>query len=451
MARTRAKFTHANLTTFLKNRTSGQSLFDSEHKNLEARYRTSPHPHLSILTQMRIKGEKNPVSFKLGSFPEHEIAEIKEKYNHYRKLCLEGTDPRDIFEQQKKEEHKQKAILKQRQLTFEQVFEEYLKENEHLQKKTKQDMQNAFKRNLASVWHKPIKNITGTELKALIDTVNSSGKKYTAKNLMAYLNTLFNFAKGLLVNEEHEIYLIDLNPLDKLLNIKKKINKSLPQRQVMKTTPMVIRKLFDESFKISHPQYKGIFKGKEYMAILIELALFTGLRANELCRLKWENIHHEENKDDFIYPHLIAYNLKGDQDASKHYCSVIPLTKHLKAILERQYQYSGKISQWVFPSNNGKDALNQNDSKPMSSPYKNIRAISSYIKAPFSLHDLRRLFASIGSDLGYPEETIKRLLNHGISSVTQRYLHQIIPKSYEVYNKIHEEMLRTWDMDFLNT
>ena len=82
------------------------------------------------------------------------------------------------------QEHKQKAILKQRQLTFEQVFEEYLRENEHLQKKTKQDMQNTFKRNLASVWHKPIKNITGTELKALIDTVNSSGKKYTAKNLM---------------------------------------------------------------------------------------------------------------------------------------------------------------------------------------------------------------------------------------------------------------------------
>jgi len=86
----------------------------------------------------------------------------------------------------------------------------------------------------------------------------------------------------------------------------------------------------------------------------------------------------------------------------------------------------------------------------MSSPYKNIRAISSYIKAPFSLHDLRRLFASIGSDLGYPEETIKRLLNHGISSVTQRYLHQIIPKSYEVYNQIHKEMLRTWNVEFLN-
>ena len=108
---------------------------------------------------------------------------------------------------------------------------------------------------------------------------------------------------------------------------------------------------------------------------------------------------------------------------------------------------SGNTSQCVFPSNNGKDALNGDDSKPMSNPTKNIRKIAQEIGHPFSLHDLRHLFASIALSLGYTEDTIKQLLNHGIGSITQRYLHLITSKSYGVYNNIHEEMLKIWEID----
>lgn len=176
--------------------------------------------------------------------------------------------------------------------------------------------------------------------------------------------------------------------------------------------------------------------------------MFTGLRRYEICNLQWKNINLVDKKEEFKYPHMIAYGLKGDQDQFKNYCSVIPLTKYLRAILQNQRKISGKISQWVFPSNNGKDALKGDDSKPMSSPTKNIHKVAYFIGHPFSLHDLRHLFASIALSLGYTEDIIKQLLHHGIGSITQRFLHQITPESYKVYNKIHREMLRIWDVYF---
>ena len=80
MGRRRAKFSKESLTRFLNIAEYNDSLFDSEIKNLEVRKRKTPSPHLSFITQMKIKGETKPTSFKLGSYPEHDINEIRFKY-----------------------------------------------------------------------------------------------------------------------------------------------------------------------------------------------------------------------------------------------------------------------------------------------------------------------------------------------------------------------------------
>ena len=87
----------------------------------------------------------------------------------------------------------------------------------------------------------------------------------------------------------------------------------------------------------------------------------------------------------------------------------------------------------------------------MNSPRKNIERVARHIGHPFSLHELRHLFASVGASIGHPEDVIKRLLHHGISSITQRYIHNIVSKSIKLYQEIHEEMLRIWDVNFFDS
>ena len=450
MSRKRVKFTQYSLDRFLNIAEYNDSLFDSEIKNLEVRKRKTPSSHLSFITQMKIKGETKPTSFKLGSYPEHDINEIRFRYNEYRKLCLDGINPRDIFERQKQEEQRVKSLIKQRNMTLQAVFDDYLDKGIHLQSKTIKDMKNSLNYNCKDLLKKPISNISATEIERRIEGIFKDGKKHSAFNVFSYLSILFKHAIGITVDEKKNISLIDLNPIDKLLNLRKKIKKSLPQRKVIDVSPIIIQKLFDEANKMEHPQYEGVFKNREYMFNLIHLILFTGLRLNEACRIKWQHVNLEDKRDEFKYPHMIVYGLKGDQDQTKGYCTIVPLTKYLMTILNNQKKISGNLSQWVFPSNNGRDATKGDDSKPMNSPAKNIKKIAQFIGHPFSLHDLRHLFATIALNLGYPEDMIRKLLNHGIASITQRYLHQIISESYEVYNTIHQKMLSIWDMEFLN-
>ena len=90
MSRKRVKFTQYSLDRFLNIAEYNDSLFDSDIKNLEVRKRKTPTPHLSFITQMKVKGESTPKSFKLGSYPEHDINEIRFRFNEYKKLCLDG-------------------------------------------------------------------------------------------------------------------------------------------------------------------------------------------------------------------------------------------------------------------------------------------------------------------------------------------------------------------------
>ena len=147
MGRRRAKFSKESLTRFLNIAEYNDSLFDSEIKNLEVRKRKTPSPHLSFITQMKIKGETKPTSFKLGSYPENDINQIRFKYQEYRKLCLDGINPKTVFERKKQEELEAKTLAKQRKISLEDTFKMYLSENTHIQPVTRKDMTNCIQKN----------------------------------------------------------------------------------------------------------------------------------------------------------------------------------------------------------------------------------------------------------------------------------------------------------------
>ena len=135
---------------------------------------------------MKVKGESTPKSFKLGSYPEHDINEIRFRFNEYKKLCLDGINPRDVFERQKQEEQRVKSLIKQRNMTLQAVFDDYLETNIHLQTKTIRDMQNSLNFNCKNLLKKPISDITVTELEWFYFKYTPSGKGNVSTGLSTY-------------------------------------------------------------------------------------------------------------------------------------------------------------------------------------------------------------------------------------------------------------------------
>ncbi|MHB1731472.1 MAG: tyrosine-type recombinase/integrase [Leptospirillum sp.] len=130
------------------------------------------------------------------------------------------------------------------------------------------------------------------------------------------------------------------------------------------------------------------------------VGLFTGLRKTEIMSLKWEDI-------DLRSRILTARNTKNHRDHS------LPLPDFLVRLLRERKPDTGK-SPYVFP---GKDLTVRirdiDDSR--------FRVIDeSGIK--FTIHDLRRTFATIAAEMGIPPYLLKKLLNHKSGDVTEGYV-----------------------------
>ncbi len=130
------------------------------------------------------------------------------------------------------------------------------------------------------------------------------------------------------------------------------------------------------------------------------LGLFTGLRKTEIMSLKWEDI-------DLRSRILTARNTKNHRDHS------LPLPDFLVRLLRERKPDTGK-SPYVFP---GKDLTVQirdiDDSR--------FRVIDES-GINFTIHDLRRTFATIAAEMGIPPYLLKKLLNHKSGDVTEGYV-----------------------------
>ncbi len=118
------------------------------------------------------------------------------------------------------------------------------------------------------------------------------------------------------------------------------------------------------------------------------LCLYTGLRRSEACKLEWDRV-----LDDRIF---IREN-KADRPF------YLPLTEQHKAILAPM---RGLHDRWVFP--------NRQNNGPTVEPRQE--------SIPGTVHSLRHTFASVGAEIGIPDDTIGRLLNHASGKITSRYI-----------------------------
>ena len=123
---------------------------------------------------------------------------------------------------------------------------------------------------------------------------------------------------------------------------------------------------------------------------LVEAALLTGLRRNELIGLTWDRVNLRE------CTFYIATTKNGDP-------LELPVSDHLRTLFARR-EKTRDDSPYVFnaPNQHGK----------IVEPKKVLAEIQKQAGVTFTLHDLRRTFTTTAEALGLGSYTIKRLLNH---------------------------------------
>jgi integrase len=59
-----------------------------------------------------------------------------------------------------------------------------------------------------------------------------------------------------------------------------------------------------------------------------------------------------------------------------------------------------------------------------------------------TIHSLRHTFASVGAEIGVPDDIIARLLNHSSSKITSRYIAVDVEALREPMQKIVDELVK---------
>lgn len=138
-----------------------------------------------------------------------------------------------------------------------------------------------------------------------------------------------------------------------------------------------------------------------YSRDFLLLALFTGMRRNEIASLRWTNIDLDERK-----LHLPTTK-NGDP-------LMLPLSDFLLNLLKERKDSAG-ASSWVFPGSGPAGHIVE--------PKKFSQRVPAASGVAFTLHDLRRTYTTTAESLDIPHYALNRLLNHRSSAdVTGGYI-----------------------------
>jgi integrase len=147
--------------------------------------------------------------------------------------------------------------------------------------------------------------------------------------------------------------------------------------------------------------WEAVMDEPDYSRDFLLIALFTGMRRNEIAALRWDQVDLEEGA---IH---IPKTKNGDP-------LDLPLAPFVLDLLNQRLAAVG-ASSWVFPSKGRTGHLVETK--------KFTARVAGRSGVAFTLHDLRRTFVTIAESLDVPHYALKRLLNHRLSGdVTAGYI-----------------------------
>lgn len=174
------------------------------------------------------------------------------------------------------------------------------------------------------------------------------------------------------------------------------------------------------------------FVGNKY-ELLVNTAIYTGMREGELCALKWENVNLKEG-----YIHVnesIKTVAVFDEDGNKtiQTLTLDPKTKnsirdiYIPDVLINMLKKAPHHSEYVF----------SNDNEPVShkSLYFQWKKVLTKSNIPYKkFHALRHTYASTLLANGADLKSVQDLMGHYDIKITQTYLHSLPENKKKVVN-----------------
>ncbi|CDZ77221.1 Putative prophage CPS-53 integrase [Legionella massiliensis] len=273
------------------------------------------------------------------------------------------------------------------------MFNDYLKARKDLKALTIKDYQSVLKQVMPDWLGKPLINITREMIAKRHAQYGQTNSKARANYAMRVLRAVFNFAVHEYQLEDGQP-IIAINPVEYLSHARSwyrvdRKNTMIKNHQLA-AWHEALTKLGEQE---SYPQAT---MWKDYFLLI----LFTGLRRMEAASLCWKDIDFQAK----------TFTVQDTKNREVH---TLPMSDVLYELFLRRRQ--SKTNEFVFP------ALSKTGH--VVEPRKAMLKVVELSGVSFTVHDLRRTFATTAESLDLPAYALKRLLNHKMTNdVTAGYI-----------------------------
>lgn len=213
-----------------------------------------------------------------------------------------------------------------------------------------------------------------------------------ANQSMRMMRTLLNYAASTCEDADGRSILPE-NPV-----------KRLSQARLWNKIPMRQDVIADDDLK---DWYDGVKQLQtECLRDYLLLCLFTGLRRTEAATLQWSNV-------DLKNPKTASLRIDADmaKNGEEHR---LPLSDFVYQLLKKRSKVRSITNPYVFPG--------ERDNAHLVESKWSVAKVTEKSGIKFTLHTLRRTFATISERLDISHYSLKKLLNHKTTSdVTSRY------------------------------
>lgn len=334
----------------------------------------------SFVVETRIHGKVKRIT--LGKYGNLTAEEARKQAKSILGSVARGDDP--VAE---------KKTERVNAMTLKQVLNDYLKARKDLKPRTLTDYHCVLHEVVPEWLDKPITNITREMIAKRHAEHGATNSKARANNAMRVLRAIFNFAMYEYQTGEGRPIII-VNPVKYLSHTRGWF------RVDRKQTVIKAHQLADWYQGITRLVEEEAYRNARLWHDYFLLLLFTGMRKTEASSLRWDDIDLKSQ----------TITLQNTKNREVH---TLPMSDFIYELLERRSRQ--KTSEFIFPADSKTGYIHE--------PKKAVLKVAELSGVPFTLHDLRRTFATIADSLDLPAYALKRLLNHKMNNdVTAGYI-----------------------------
>lgn len=302
---------------------------------------------------------------------------------------------------------------------MQEVFNDYLKARKDLKALTIKDYQGILKQVMPDWLGKPLINITREMIAKRHAEYGQTNSKARANYAMRVLRAIFNFAVHEYQLEDGQP-IIAINPVEYLSHARSwyRVDR---KNSVIKNHQLIA--WYEGLTKLGEQEdYPQAMMWKDYFLLI----LFTGLRRMEAASLRWSDLDFKAK----------TFTVQDTKNREVH---TLPMTGFLYELFQRRKQF--KFTEFVFPAPSKTGHLME--------PRKAMLKVAELSGVTFTVHDLRRTFATTAESLDLPAYALKRLLNHKMNNdVTAGYIMRDVERLRKPLQLISDFLLKQMGVEF---